>query len=169
MPQFVAIRRRLVTTGTADITINGAAKAAGKTAADVVVVVDASSPPEAHQVGNAVLLGEGSAFPAAAGTVGDASFTITAPFRAADLTDTGFPYTFPIMFGGAAPVEGEAIAATTFSIDGTGSAAANGDGNADFTITAVPSTIAAGFTYTFPIHFGGTAPERFPYQLPVTL
>ena len=169
MARIVAVRRRRVTTGTAAVAINATAAAAAAADAPAWVMPDGSAIAAVHQVGEARLLGEGCAFPAAAGALGEAEVEVDATGRAAAQTDTGFPYTFPIIFGGAPVVEGEALGAAVVTIDATATAAAEAIAQADVSIIAPGLTVAAGFPYTFPISFGSTFAERFPYELPITL
>lgn len=169
MPRFAAIRRNRATFGKSDIDITDTAQAAAETDGSTTAVIAPVGLGAAAAAGDIALIGDASTFFAAATTLGDSTLALTSVGRAKTFNDTGFPYTFPIIFGGAPPTEGFGTATATVTITADATAAADGLAQNDISLLARGRTIEAGFPYVFPIIFGDIAGPRFPYTFPISL
>lgn len=157
MMRWAAIRRHLATFGRIVAGLDATGTAAAASSGLATIEIQAPGAAAAPQLGAALLLGEDSVFPAGAGTDAVATISVDATGRGSSQSDAGFPYTFPIVFGGTPAIEGEAIGTVILTLDATAAAAANADAIADIAVTAFAATTSSGlsgFPYHFPIRLG---------------
>lgn len=135
----------------ATVTINATASASAGARAKAVAAPVAPAESGAGVLGPSTLLGEETSFRAAVESLADAVANILGTGEAAsgEPVDTGFPYTFPFVFGGQVLTAGsETNAPATMTITATAEAAAGVMAEADLPIVAFPDTQT--FPYTFP-------------------
>lgn len=117
-------------------------------------------------LGAASLLGEGTVAFAAAAPTADASVSPTAAGVASIVADSGFPYTFPIVFGGSAVIATYSNADAVVSPVATADVELHIDALADLTILAdatAAGDTTGGFPYEFDFTLGGVSGDLFPY------
>lgn len=173
LPGWTAPPQPVYCNANAVITVTAAGALVLTSSAPSTVQPAAAGGINAAAKGYATLAGGGTSITANAVTDADATFTVDAQGLTSISADAGFPYTLPIVFGGAPALEVFTVAAAAVTVAAAASVEAAVSAEAAFTVIASASTFndtAGGFPYEFGFILGGVGVgDLFPLEFPFAL